>query len=58
MKTFQKWKYVQIRFNPLEPKLIYIIFKNSIRTTNKTQHFYVTKIIWLMLFTEIIPVFT
>jgi hypothetical protein len=32
--------------------------KNPARTVNKTQHFSVTKINWLTLFKEIIPVHT
>jgi hypothetical protein len=44
--------------DPLKPKLVKIIFKNSVRTAKKTQHFTITKIDWLMLFKEIIPVYT
>jgi hypothetical protein len=33
-----------------------VIFKNSVRTAKKTQHFAITKIKWLMLFLEIIAV--
>jgi hypothetical protein len=33
--------------NILKPKLVYIIFKDSVRTSNKTQHFTITKINWL-----------
>jgi hypothetical protein len=40
--------------NPLKPKLVLIIFKNSVRTAKKTQHFTITKINWLMLFKEMI----
>jgi hypothetical protein len=36
---------------------VLIIFKNSVRTTKKTQHFTITKINWLMLFKEIIAVY-
>jgi hypothetical protein len=32
------------------------MFKNSVRTAKKTQNFSITKINWLMLFEEIIPV--
>jgi hypothetical protein len=35
-----------------------MIFKNLIRTAKKTQHFTITKINWLMLFGEIIAVYT
>jgi hypothetical protein len=44
-------------FNPLKPKLDYIIFKNSVCTAKKTQHFTITKINWLTLFKEIIAVY-
>jgi hypothetical protein len=33
------------------------IFKNSVRTAKKTQHFTITKINWLTLFKEIIAVY-
>jgi hypothetical protein len=42
--------------NPLRPKLVKIIFNNSVRTAKKTQHFTITKINWLMLSEEIIAV--
>jgi hypothetical protein len=45
-------------FNPLKPKLVQIIFKNSVRTAKKTPHFTITKINWLALFKEIIRVYT
>jgi hypothetical protein len=32
-------------------------FKNPIRTSKKTPHFTITKINWLTLFKEIIPVY-
>jgi hypothetical protein len=37
-----------------KPKLIQIIFKNSVCTAKKTQFFTITKIIWITLFEEII----
>jgi hypothetical protein len=40
----------------LKTKLIYVIFKNSVRTSNKTQHVTITKIDCLILFQEIIDV--
>jgi hypothetical protein len=43
---------------PLKPKLVQIIFNNSVRTAKKTQHFAITKINWLTLFKEIIAVCT
>jgi hypothetical protein len=42
--------------NPLKLKLGKIIFKHSVRTAKKTQHFTITKTDWLMLFKEIIAV--
>jgi hypothetical protein len=44
--------------NYLKPKLAEILFKNSVRTSKKTQHFTITKINWLTLFKEIIAVYT
>jgi hypothetical protein len=44
--------------NPLNPKLAEIIFKNSVRTAKKTQHFSITKVSWLILFREIIAVYS
>jgi hypothetical protein len=44
--------------NPLKPKIVKIIFKNSVCTSKKTQHFTITKINWLMLFEEIMPVYS
>jgi len=35
-----------------------MISKNSVRTSKRTQHFVITKINWLMLFKEIIAVYT
>jgi hypothetical protein len=31
--------FVKFNFNPLKPKLIQIIFKNSVQTAKKTQHY-------------------
>jgi hypothetical protein len=45
-------------FKPLKPKLVQIIFKNSVRTAKKTQNFTITKINWLTLFKEIIAVYS
>jgi hypothetical protein len=44
--------------NPFKPKRVQIIFKNSVCTSKKTQHFTITQINLLMLFKEIIPVYT
>jgi hypothetical protein len=46
----------EISMNPLKPKLVQIIFKNSARTSRRTQHFTIRKINWLMIFKEIIAV--
>jgi hypothetical protein len=42
----------------LKPKLVYIIFKNSVRTAKKTPYFTITKINCLTLFKEIIVVYS
>jgi hypothetical protein len=44
--------------NSLKPKLVQIIFTDSVRTAKKTQHFTIKKINWLTLFKEIIAVYT
>jgi hypothetical protein len=45
------------KVNPLKPKLVEIVFKNSVRTAKKTLHFTITKINWLTLFKELIVVY-
>jgi hypothetical protein len=35
-----------------------MLFKNSVRTTKRTPHFTITEINWLMLFKEIIAVYS
>jgi hypothetical protein len=45
-----EWVYRVSVFNPLKPKLVYILFKNSVRTSKRTPHFTITKINWLTLF--------
>jgi hypothetical protein len=35
-----------------------MLFKNSVRTSKRTPHFTIEKINWLMLFKEIIAVYT
>jgi hypothetical protein len=42
----------------LKLKLLEIIFKNSVRTSKRTQPVTITKINWLKLFKETIPVYT
>jgi hypothetical protein len=44
--------------NPLKPKIIRVVFKNSVRTSKRPPHFTITKINWLTLFKEIIAVYT
>jgi hypothetical protein len=44
--------------NSLKPKLVYMLFKNPVRTSKRTPHFTVTKINWLMLFKEMIAVYS
>jgi hypothetical protein len=39
-------------------KLVYIVFKNSVRTSKRTPILTITKISWLMLFKEIIAVYS
>jgi hypothetical protein len=38
-------------------KLVYILFKNSVRTSKRTPHFTITKTNWLTLFKEVIAVY-
>jgi hypothetical protein len=47
-----------LAINPLKAKLIYILFKNSVHTSKRTPNFTFTKINWLMLFKEIITVYS
>jgi hypothetical protein len=35
-----------------------MLFKNSVRTSKRTPHFTITKINWLMLFKEVIAVYS
>jgi hypothetical protein len=42
--------------NPLKPKLVSLIFKNSVRTSKRTPYLTITWIKWLTLFKEIIAV--
>jgi hypothetical protein len=46
----------KLSVKPLKLKLVYIIFKNSVRTAKKTQHFTITKINLLTMCKEIIAV--
>jgi hypothetical protein len=47
-------KFVLHSVSPLKPKLVHIVYKNSVRTL----HFTITKINWLTLFKEIIVVYS
>jgi hypothetical protein len=42
--------------NHFKPKLAQLILKDLIRPSNRTSHFTITEINWLMLFNEIIAV--
>jgi hypothetical protein len=56
--SIMRWRYIQFNLVPLwSPKLVWIIFKNLLRTAKKTQHFTVTRINRLTLFKEIIAVY-
>jgi hypothetical protein len=43
---------------PLKPKLIRMVIKDSVRTLKRAQQVSITQINWLMLFKEIIHVYT
>jgi hypothetical protein len=45
-------------FDPTKLKLVWIIFKNSDRTSKRTQHFTIATINCLTLFKEIIAVYS
>jgi hypothetical protein len=45
-------------FNPLKPKLGFVIFNYSVRALKKTQHITITKIKWLVLLKKIINVYS
>jgi hypothetical protein len=50
--------FTAFSFNPLKPKLLLTTFKNSVRTSKRTPHFTITNINWLILFSEMIPVYS
>jgi hypothetical protein len=52
------WQFWSSSFSRLKPKLVYIIFKNSVLTAKKTQLFTIKKINWLMAFREIIAIYS
>jgi hypothetical protein len=43
---------LEMSFNPLKTKLVYILFQNSVRTSKRTPNFAITKIKWLILFKD------
>jgi hypothetical protein len=47
-----------VDINPLKPKLILNSIKNSVPASEKTQCVSITKISWMMLFKEIIIVYS
>jgi hypothetical protein len=49
-KTLEWW----MAKDCLKPTIVFIILKNSVRTSKRTPHFTITKINWLKLFKEII----
>jgi hypothetical protein len=48
---------VKMHLNPLKTKLVYILFKDSVRTSKRTPHFTITKINWLTLFKKIMAAY-
>jgi len=42
----------------LKTKLVYSLFRSSVRTSKRTSSFTITKIYWLTLFKEIIAVYS
>jgi hypothetical protein len=56
--TRGKFKFAKVRrgtaskaiLNPLKPTLVYVIFKDPVRTSKRTPHLTITKINWLTLF--------
>jgi hypothetical protein len=49
---------IRILLNPLKPKLVHIVLKNSAHTSKTTPHFTITAINLLTLFKKIIPVYS
>jgi hypothetical protein len=43
---------------PLKPKPVSIIFRNSVRISKRTPHFTITKINWLIMFKEMIVIYS
>jgi hypothetical protein len=48
--VFGLWLYLLYVVNPLKPKIVYILFKNPVRTSKRTPHVTITLINWLTLF--------
>jgi hypothetical protein len=44
-------------FNPLKSKPVYIVLKDSVRTSKRTPHLTITEVNWLTMFKEVIPVY-
>jgi hypothetical protein len=53
----KKWYIFFSCFSPLNTKLVYMLFKNSVRTSKRTPNFTITSINVLMLFKEMIAVY-
>jgi hypothetical protein len=49
---------LQMKFNPLKPNFLKVIFNNVVRSAKKTPHFTDKKIKLLMLLKEIIAVYS
>jgi hypothetical protein len=54
----EKDKMYDVRFNPLKPRLVQILFEDSVRISKRAQHFTITKINCLILFKETTPVYS
>jgi hypothetical protein len=37
---------MSVQFNPLKPKLVFVILNDSARTSKRTPHFTITKTSW------------
>jgi hypothetical protein len=57
VKSLRLWPFPKL-INPLKSKLVQMLFKNSVRTSKRTQHFTITKLNWLTLFKEINAVYS
>jgi hypothetical protein len=57
-RNLSKRRAQRIKRNPVKSNLVTITFKKPVRTSKGTQDFTITKINLLMLFKEIIPVYS